>query len=78
METDDFKDWYDLILSKVKAEENGQLYSDVTMLLYDMAKRTQYFNILTSLKKPGHRFSRPEKTILFLMLLVVYIQPATG
>lgn len=80
IEADDFpviKDWYDLILSKVKAEEKGQLCSDLAMLLYDMAKRTQYFHILISLKKPGHRFSRPEKTILFLMPVVVCIQPAT-
>ncbi|WP_321002989.1 hypothetical protein [Eisenbergiella porci] len=46
METDDFpaiKEWYDLILSKVKTEENGQRYSNLAMLLYDMAEGADSF-----------------------------------
>ena len=46
METGDFpviKDLYDLILSKAKTEENGQLYSDLAMLLYDMAEGADSF-----------------------------------
>lgn len=36
-------DLYNLILDKAKTEENGQLYSDLAMLLYDMAEGADSF-----------------------------------